>query len=182
MSARVLTGAAARASGCSRAVRRHGGQGGRHRVLVRGQHGGEVLAFGGRALLEVLVGEREAEPQGQTTLGVRLDHVLDPAPLDAADALERDPPLRFERHPLPQRHALEEDVAHEPAVAAFEDVAGLHLRHERQGVVRLQQQPVPHLVLIELGRVRVVVDQHRAADLDHGSTPFRGVVGEVSKY
>jgi hypothetical protein len=56
------------------------------------------------------------------------------------------------------------------------------LRDERQRVVRLQQQPVPHLVLIELGCVRVVVDLHRAADLDHGSTPFRGVVGEVSKY
>jgi hypothetical protein len=108
--------------------------------------GAEVSLLGFAALGNAVPSQTEGESQGEVSVGVLPDHILDATKLRAASPLENHALLRLERNLFTQRNVFEHDVADEPAVARLHHLALLHLGHVRQRVIRLHEQARPHVV------------------------------------
>src|SRR6266699_1455773 len=147
----------------------HGVQRGGHGLEVIAGHRVGVFLLPGRAPLDPLddQGEAEAEPQ---VVPVALELVGDRAEHRPGDAGERDPVRLFQRDPLGEALAAEVYVPVEDGVAVpLGDLAVGHAGHERQRVVGLEHQPVPDGGPVQL-RLAGHVDRQRVRNEDHQSS------------
>src|SRR6267142_3497560 len=144
----------------------HGGQCAGDGTEISAFHGREMLLLGVSALGDALLGEPEGKGEREHAVLVLADDVFDAPEFIPADTVEDDALFRLEGHLLAQRHVVEEDVARQPSLSLFDDLALLHLRHAGKGVVSFHQLTRPDLMTAQEHLARLV-HRHRPAQSIH---------------